>query len=358
MINDLKNLFKRKKNQQLFVHIGMPKTGSSAIQAFLTLNKTFLGSNNFSYPNDTGFKQAFQTSAGNVAEMRQWIIKNNTNKLENILRLTSCQNIILSSEILFVALKNHPREFAEYFKDKNIKIICYVREINELLESCINQQVKNHYLVNYKNIDKIIQSFDYFNCLVDALKYLPRECFIIRKYGDAYYDTIYKDFFDVIGIELDDSVVYPEKHVNPSFNRDALEFRIILNKSFFGRDDVKVKYRINGLLAAYSVEQGDSKRFELLTEQERKEISKNFEAIEKKFIHEFFAGKLKKLFTHKANKTIPYKGLIESKTDAILAYIKTQDLDMFNLLADFISSEIKNLKDKEKMLQSLKRIIE
>ena len=348
------------KKQKIYIHIGMPKTGSSAIQAFLALNECYLRNHGFSYPNHTGFKQAFQTSAGNVADMAKWIENKNDQAINNILNMNSTKNIILSSEILFKSLMNDPKKFKQYLQGRDYKIICYVREFTDLIESCINQQIKNHYCIDYTNVDNIATNFDYYSCLLNAETYINKKNIIVKKYGSEFFykGNIYADFMNTLGLELDDSVIYPEKTVNPSLNRDALEFRIILNKSFFGKEDIKLKYRLNGVLGKYSVESRldthSKKRYLLLGPKVRECINSKYMKIEAEFVTKFFTDQRISLFKAKPYNYKKYIGLSIDKLSKILFFIKKNDMILYDEIIEFTNENLKNDDDKFKIIAALK----
>ncbi len=350
------------KAQKLYVHIGMPKTGSSAIQAFLALNESYLLKHGFCYPNHTGFKQAFQTSAGNVTDMRKWVENGNQQAFKFLLNQSTANHVILSSEILFIALKKYPKRFAELLAGagKPFKIICYVREFGDLIESVVNQHIKNHFLVNYKKIDELVQNSDYFNCLLEALKYFKNNEIVVKRYGEEYFynGSIYEDFLQVLGLELDDSVIFPEKVVNPSLNRAALELRILLNKSFFGQDNVDVMYHFNGVLAKFSVENKQGS-MPLLTPELRSGLKKKYADKEQQFISHFFSdlNKYDDLFKHKKrDQNEKYAGLSIEALSKLFSYIQHNEPELYKYIINFANAKLKNHHDKALILKAAQAI--
>jgi hypothetical protein len=220
------------KIKKLYIHVGMPKTGSSAIQAFLALNFEFLAKNNMVYPWHPGFGQAFQTSSGNAHQLHDLIINSNYDHFSNLMNDVKYEKVILSSEFLFHTIRLAPEKFAKFFEAYDIHVICYIRRIDDFLESCINQLIKNHGMIDYSNFDSIIDDHDYATTLIKLEKYIPIEKIIIRIYDVSNFTggTIYSDFSSCLNLDInDDILVYPDKQVNPSLNRNAFEFRRILN---------------------------------------------------------------------------------------------------------------------------------
>lgn len=335
----------------------MPKTGSSAIQAFLALNEEFLLANDCQYPNHTGFKQAYQTSAGNVAYMAKWIENQNHHALEALLSHTTAKNIVLSSEILFMAMKKYPAKFAKFLVDRSFTIICYVREFTDLMESCMNQQIKNHFRVNYRDVDTLSEQFDYYSCLLNALKYFENSDIIVKKYDhDSFHQgLIYADFMQILGVELDATVVHPERVVNPSLNRDAIELRIMLNKVFFAQDDVELKYRFNGMLAKYSVESVDQAHtLPLLTPKLKEYLHEKFKeqesALMKCYFPEMDANE--SLFMSTKKNQHVYAGLSVERLAALLAFIRDHDHHLYEIIVAFCHDHMKNHRDKALMIDA------
>ncbi|MFK8011371.1 MAG: hypothetical protein AB8B80_04985 [Marinicellaceae bacterium] len=349
-----------RKDQQLYIHIGMPKTGSSAIQAFLALNEEYLKNNDCAYPNHQGFLQAFQTSAGNARELDVWIKNHNTKIFNRFLTKIRTKKVILSSELLYSKLRDCPEKFASFFANYNIKIICYIRDMGDLAESCSNQLIKNHNVVDYTNFENNIKGFNYYECLIRATQHINIDKIIVKKYekNGFYQGNIYADFMQILDLELDDSVNYPEKFVNPSLCRDALEFRMIFNKSLYDKKDVKLKYALNSVLAKYSVEKykdsHSKEKFLLINPNMRSVIKEKYQKIENKFLSLFFPNTDSQLFQKKPIKYKKYNGLSIEKISEIFRFIKTHDNTLYASLLDFTYNELADKKDKQKILTATK----
>ncbi|MBL4773155.1 MAG: hypothetical protein JKX98_06020 [Alcanivoracaceae bacterium] len=292
--------------------------------------------------------------------MAKWIENENNFAINALLsKAADTKNIILSSEILFLALKNYPEKFARFLQGRDYKIICYIREFADLIESCLNQQIKNHYRVDYSNIDNVAASFDYYSCLLKAGNYINDDRFIVKKYASEFFykGNIYADFMHTLGLELDDSVIYPEKVVNPSLNREALEFRIILNKSFFAKENVDLKYRLNGILAKYSVENHEDsnlkKRYQLLSPMLKDSITLKYAKKESELIAKYFIDSGNSLFNKKQVKYIQYDGLSTEVLSKLLSFIKHHDLKLHKEIIQFTNNELKNNMDRLIILKAL-----
>lgn len=330
-----------KKN--LFIHIGMPKTGSSAIQAFLAMNTDYLTNNDYAFPWHPGFGQAYQTSAGNAPQLHSWIINGEKNVFEEKLNTVNSNNIILSSEVLFHTVRLEPEKFVNFFSNYNIIVICYIRKIDNLFESCINQLVKNHELIDY-DVDQIITDHDYASTLINLEKFIEKEKIVIRRYDKEVFvgGDIYSDFFDILKLKIDKNlIIYPDKNVNPSLNRDAYEFRILLNQIKFNNNDDIKKFKVNGLLAKYSVENKDKVK-SIIDSDLKKNILKKYNEREA-LLNSLFFAKEGYIFDRTIEKEIKYSGLSEEKILEILFFIYKNDEDVFFQILDSLVIANKNI---------------
>ena len=289
--------------QRLYLHIGMPKTGSSAIQAFLILNSQTLYKNEILFPNPPEFTQPFQTSEGNARFLYEFLYNNDIQKFKEYLdSFDNEATVLLSSESLFATLRDNPQCLFQALENYSYKIICYVRRQDEIFSSWYNQMVKNHNETNRPKIDKIAEEIDFALPLSQSLNYCQTDRFIIRPYEKQQFfgGNIFADFLHCIGIELTDEYVFPETIVNPSLSKEALEFRRLLNILEIDRDDAKKKNHINRLLGQYTVEQQMGRPFQkesnIFTAEERIRIFKDFKEKNQFIARVFLDRKNGKLF--------------------------------------------------------------
>ena len=329
------------KNKKLLIHIGMPKTGSSAIQAFLFLNRDRLARAGYAYPWQTGFEQAFQTASGNAAQLHEMIVDRRNNEFKRQIEAISSPNIIISSENLFHTSRLFPDRFASFFHDYDFQVICYIRRIDDLLESCVNQLIKNHDLVDYSDYEHILSDHNYASTLMGLADHIPESQIIVRRYDKASFigGDIYSDFCDAAGLPMPDTdVEYPNKNVNPSLNWEAAEFRRMLNHIGVDTQKNALKYNINGILAHYSVNSGGSSR-PILGRQIRQDIRNTFATDEANLAARFFESGQPIFPTQDSSQaeSVPPEILSTQKLANILQYIYEANRNCFFTIVDHVA---------------------
>ncbi|MCF8360269.1 MAG: hypothetical protein K9H26_16065 [Prolixibacteraceae bacterium] len=225
------NLINKKK---IIVHIGSPKTGSSALQAFLWLNSNKLIEKGFYYPVDNvNMNKPFQTSSGNAVQLVEYIKNGDLTACiqfaENSIKegLTT----ILSSERLNFWFHYKTEFVNKIFENFDCQIICYLRRQDNRLQSSINQRIKYGDLTNKTEAYEVLSEFDYFLQFKKISDYFDKKKIFIRIYEKKQFEgeSIFSDFLNCLGIKLDEKFIIPEKNVNPALNHDALSFRLFLN---------------------------------------------------------------------------------------------------------------------------------
>jgi hypothetical protein len=270
---------------KIYLHIGMPKTGSSALQAFLTMNHKLLQSKGFLYPNPNDFTQPFQTSSGNAVFLQSLISNSKLDEIDDYLKLNCVENCdsIFSYEGLFYEFKNNQETFFRAFKNYDIRIICYIRRLDNFIQSEFNQGVKNHNFCSFDILDRMAEQSGYSGCLINSLNFIDPSKMIIRPYekNQFFGGNIYADFLNCIGLAWNKSFILPEKHVNPSLCKEALLFRMFLNETGIDRNSWIEKTTWNKYLQEYSISKSYGKPFQdhsiISTEKRLDIIKKNSE---------------------------------------------------------------------------------
>lgn len=144
--------------KKIFIHIGLPKTGTSAIQNFLYNERSELKKHGILYPEsitslnfDRSGKIIIMKNPKNffdhnyLADIQNYPIINHDlfyNKLAaEILENNNCENLILSSENLYFADDKLLSKLKNLFKGLDIKIIFTKRNYYEWLDSYYYEKI-------------------------------------------------------------------------------------------------------------------------------------------------------------------------------------------------------------------------
>lgn len=228
-------------NKRCYLHIGAPKTGSTALQNFLYENRKQLADQGWKYPDVSlrGFGHhdlAFLVAGG----YPEWAIPQERSLIELTDKLhtavVGCSQIILSSENFY--LFPNPKKIAEIlhhagFPPETVKIVVYVRRQDEAHTSWYNQVIKAQ---GYGGtISQCIQeNLDNWNYQLQLEKWAQifgSSNIIVRPYEKEKLadGDVRKDFLKILEIPQS-NLIMPDKMVNTKLNRDILDFQRIINQ--------------------------------------------------------------------------------------------------------------------------------
>lgn len=198
----------------LFLHVGLSKTGSSALQSWLSLNHQQLKEQGVDYADLSPNAKDGKITAGNGVSLfhacnnKDWT---EVERLINYVYFKGSDKAIISSE----TLQNICMESAKKIKEISlrngirVKVILFARSAYELLYSNYLQGVKRH-------------GFTFSFGENEGLGYKPQRSFIekyLSVYGDDLvsfnYDVnknnIFKVFSDVVGIDFEKTTLKNNK---------------------------------------------------------------------------------------------------------------------------------------------------
>lgn len=201
------------KNRTLFLHAGGSKSGSSAIQVFLSLNVERLRALGFRYrENQTPVTNEYQVTSGNgedlfeeLASTRSIGSTRRARIRERLLSHFDDENskAICSNEQFSLLTYENWSELLQTANEEQIEvIICYyVRNLSTFLSSSYDQGLKRHGMsVNWKDFLSQVETWEHFEALERLVKAGKKADLRVLSY-DACRKHLVKSFLQVLEIE-------------------------------------------------------------------------------------------------------------------------------------------------------------
>ncbi len=362
-----------------YLHIGMPKTGTTSIQQFLKLNYDILLEKQYLFPISTLLngnhyplvKILFSTSNKKVIKYNynlKKIIYNQNHKEKNkyilnkyiseIKKYTNIANIIFSCENFTIDITDR-KEIIKLHKIfqlmgiKNVKIIIYLRSLTEFLTSWYSQDIKHgaynpDYLDNIGK-EEISHMCNYKHLIEMFCEVFGKDNIIVKKFEKKYFfqEDLLKDFVHTLGLDWDQRFVIPKKQ-NESLNLFSMEILKALNR-------ITPRFLPNFTLNPKRVEMQSliQDKFYSLNKNEEFKFQLPIKTI--KLYEDHFKDSQewvrKEFFPHEKS-LFPEKDLIHYKENY---EIKEMKPEYWNKIAEFIADllETKNkiIKDKDNIIQ-------
>ena len=213
----------------LYVHIGTHKTGTSALQHFLKINKERLKPKGYMYPLFPKYKYPRKLTERNGLFLSSLIIdeqgkrhiqEEDERRVEALSQIhdyfQTYDTIILSDEALWRNLCTRPRILRHLVRDSEefdyrLVLVIYLRRQDDMIESMLYQRIKRDPdflddLATYTDEQK--QFLDYSYVLKCLSEYVPEENIIVRRFDESRKNGgIELDFMNLIGLELTDEYV-------------------------------------------------------------------------------------------------------------------------------------------------------
>ena len=213
---------------RLFLHIGEPKTGTTAIQTFLLANRAALRRKGFLYPlagvHDSAHRKlspAFYAASltnNDAAETLEAVLRE--------VREAGCATTILSFEGFCL---DNPRSLAGLAREFDVKVVYYLRRQDHLFESRYAQHVRSCLIRQVRPPGLVLRDFPHYADYLRVLKLYAalfgRENMIVRLFEpqSLFQNDPVLDFLQVIGLPMSPEYV-PSTSSNAALKRPYLAF--------------------------------------------------------------------------------------------------------------------------------------
>lgn len=326
---------------KIYLHIGTPKTGTSAIQKALLDNDEYLKANGFIYPHHAVDPNGISSGNGAYLIHLMCIGKKEKAKLilHEFLKQAKGKSLVLSSENFY----RYPELTYELIP--NAEIIVYIREQSEQIRADYNQSVKRHYQIHFLNraLQVTLNRNDPFFNFELLLKWkelygLPH--MNVRKYNTDGFpeNNIVFDFVNALGLSSAGVKCKTVRRVNISYHEDALRFKLWFNRLIQGKENKTKKLHdmLDYALQAYSDEVSNASvpLYRTYTPQQLQQIYQFYKPYNKKIADIFFPEETSPLFIQQEyDATLkPYPGLSANTIKEIGNYLKNHDSNILELL--------------------------
>jgi hypothetical protein len=329
---------------ELILHIGYHKTGTTAIQNFCYKNReTLLKSYRIYYPNTYGFSGHYLYSFSLMEYFPPWVpteLKKSENELffhlKEEIENAKVKRILISSED-FIGIPFKLNKVVEYLTPSRIKILCYIRSQDKMVEALYNENIKNigssTFPMRFEYTPYIsLNYYSYMKNLVGLLKKKSNEIEIILRVYQRDFNKdwdVVEDFCDALGVSKSN---FPEEkvEVNISLSPTSTEALKRLKSKYLL--SLETFDRVVNFLYEYD-RQHPSKIKTLMPLEVRKKILEFYRESNEKLFREYFnqenlfvLSKEEEEF-YEEQESIPKEEIereIEEKYKSILEFIKNE----------------------------------
>ncbi|ALG53104.1 hypothetical protein I7Z51_000983 [Vibrio parahaemolyticus] len=321
------------KTKNIYLHVGPGKTGTSAIQAWLQHNQDWLKKNGVMYPSHA--LDVNEVSSGNVLEIFDRDSRGtehiNAKKCEQLVAKfmkSDSHTLLLSSEWFYI----HINTILEQAPFKDAKVIAYLRDPIELIESNYNQSVKRHGV--FTPIAPLYHGFPSLGVFGNLIQDIGKDRVILKPYHkDLFHSgSIILDILTTIGLSTLPKV--EEKRINSSYQLEALEFKRILNN--FPID--KIQNQLDRTLQQFSDGTSDytllNKHFETTS---RVQMHKDLSSFRDKFDLPYLDPFISKLQTVSSKSAYNQQALGFESIQKVASFVQKKEPKLYQDILGIIS---------------------
>lgn len=231
---------------KITLHIGLGKTGTSAIQAALARNHDVLKANGALYPEHESFHSARSgevTSGNLVPKGANWF---EDQLMANVRKNPGYPAYIFSSEFMWWQMDSFFRAGLQYRSDYDFDVVLFLRNPFELLNSCYQQKVKNGgFFLGIREFSPTLRSFQFVTMLLK--KFEDHDIrYKLFNYSVMKRDAV-KQFFMHLGLwEVVEADAVNTGVVNRSLTIAELDFIRYVNQIFGKQHGTRIS---NALIA-------------------------------------------------------------------------------------------------------------
>lgn len=340
----------------LYLHIGSPKTGTTSIQHFCYDNREALERMGYCYPEfsypyfsnrsrldfkrNALFLQAMFMDEKGVRhqDREEEILKDGLAQLQELFK--EHDHIILSDEGIWRAAASRRKSIWKELREEGekggftVKIIAYVRNQDELLESWWNQTIKHGIsesnVLTWEEYQEVYPKYinlDYYALLRAAADELGVENVTVRRFHRKFFKngSLLDDFLDILGLEMSDEFQIDDQSTkNNKMSENFCAIKRIIN----GMPEVKLteRWRYERLLRTLSPGSSQEYPCRMFSAEEAADFMKKYEESNRQ-LYETFLADGQPLFLEKENPPEKWQEDNPHMLNDLVRFIVLCDLD-------------------------------
>ncbi len=213
--------------KELVLHIGCPKTGSTALQTWLAINQAKLVDQGYHFALTDREAAHFRINSGNAAILDTFIRQNggpgkrDSGRTVLDLYFSGFDKAIVSSEILSGYRPEYIEALREFFDQHRVqvRVVAYVRNLYDFFYSAHVQHVKrSNRLESFEQAVLEEKHFRHFLAFKNFSRFFP----VTLIHYDSVVDNVATAFCDAIGLDYAQLDPLPEQQVNRTLSRDEI----------------------------------------------------------------------------------------------------------------------------------------
>lgn len=356
----------------VYISIGTPKTGTTALQSFMRENDKLLEQQGYCYPKmDVGISGIYRdrnahfliyrSHQGNEQERKEYQIQVKERAFKQLEEdAKKFDKIILSEEQIWYRsnlIENFWEHLVEDFKKINcdVKIIVYLRRQDQVIQSLWNQTIKMH-MRKTKTFKEALEAntfgyfpLDYYEQIKDIANRVGKENLIVKVYERSQFEggSIFTDFFNIMGVKLTDEFTNERVAKNVGLNGNYIEIKRIINgiPEYRQMDDFMFRSILNASI--YDNSEHEHAKTSMFTYDEQLEYMGQFEESNRKVAEEFL----------KTDDGVMFREAI--KEQPVWSVNKeTMDRDMLVAIGEIFCTQEQKIRRLEEQLRNQQRQID
>jgi hypothetical protein len=227
---------------KITLHIGVPKTGSTAIQAHLSLNRGWFQARKIAIPT-TGFSDGFghvllfeDTTTALLGDLKKELAQ---------LEADGTDHALITWEGLNMFSLPQVETVADFLQGHAVTVLAYLRDQTEVIQSgylqAIKQRRQRRILENYQDTDILIkpQHINYESLLGRYATAFGAGNVNIRVYerDRLIKGNIVVDFLDALGLEPDEEFILAKSEQNISLDVGSARILNVLDSLYSSSED-------------------------------------------------------------------------------------------------------------------------